>query len=196
MLSQLYNTLRSPSVYQNTVPNKGVAATDKEIRTIKKRKTRLEWWRTYIYYFIALYYFPAAILQLILQKGFNYKPYELADLNMFIDFIFLGLVYIAITIHEKKAIIFEKPIIIALFLIIFIGQKIGSYRANEAQKIKDGKSDYKKDHISFNYNNNQIKTTDSILFIGETSNYIFLYNVKDSATKVYPFSKIDDLIIK
>jgi hypothetical protein len=161
-----------------------------------KGKSRLQWWRENIYWFVIFYYVPVLLLSLLLQKKFNYKQYELVDLNMFFDFLFLALIYIGIMIHEKRETIFQKPLLIALFLIVFIGQKIGSYRTLDAKMLKDGKSEYRKNHMSFVYKDSLIKTSDSLLFVGETATHIFLYNIKDSSTRIYPFSTIEQLVIK
>jgi hypothetical protein len=115
---------------------------------------------------------------------------------MFFDFLFLGIIYVGITIHESRDKIYDRPFLIAIFLIVFIGQKIGTYRTNEAKILKTGKSEFKKDHLSFLYDSIKVATNDSTLFIGETSSYIFLYNIRDSVTSAYPFSKIENLKIK
>ena len=187
ILTQLFDTIKKP------IENKPYNEIDNKP---KKGKTRLDWWRSNIYWFVILFYLPIFLLSLLLQKALHYKAYELSDFNMIFDFIFLALIYVAIMIHEKKSSIFEKPILIALFLIVFIGQKIGSYRISDAQKVKDGKSEYKKDHLSFKYKETNIATTDSTLFIGETATHIFLYNLKDSTTNVYPFSSVEELKVK
>jgi hypothetical protein len=188
ILTQLFDTVKPVS--------KPTTRTESTSNPTAKKRRVFDWFRRNIYYLLALYYLPVILLMLLLQKVFNYKSYELSDLYMFIDFIFLALIYIAISIHDKWSIFQEKPLLIALFLIIFIGQKIGSYRINEAKKLKDGITEQKKDHISFKYNNVSIATNDTVIDIGQTSTYFFLYNLKDSSTKAYPFSKMDDLIIK
>jgi len=60
--------------------------------------------------------------------------------------------------------------------------------------IKAGK--VKTEKIIFKYADKKIATNDTLLAIGETSNYILLYNTKDSTTAIYSLSKIDSLIIK
>lgn len=191
ILTQLYDSIKKP------VPKKVIEEKDeKEIDSSNKKKSRIEWWRSNIYWFIILYYLPVSLLSTLLQEAFGYKRYELADMNVTFDIIFLGLIIIAISIHEKRDSFLEKPILIAAFLVIFIGQKIGSFRVAQAQKIKAGVCDYKKDHISFKYKNAEVKTSNSILFVGETATHIFLYNLKDKSTKVYPFENIEELTIK
>jgi len=187
ILQQLYDKIKKPVVKEHSFE----AETEP-----KKGKTRIHWWRENIYWFVILFYLPISLISLLLQKAFHYKPYELSDLNRGFDFLFLALIYIAVMIHEKRDAIFKKPLLIALFLIVFIGQKIGSYRTLDAQKVKDGKSEYRKDHLEFSYKDSIIKTTDSLLFVGETATHIFLYNLKDSSTRIYPFSSIEKLQVK
>jgi hypothetical protein len=187
ILIQLYETIKKTS--------SNIDITETNDKPTKKQKI-ISWIRKNIYWIVCIYYLPWLILSLILQFGFHYKPYELTDINMFIDFIFLTIIYIGIALHERRSKILENPTIIAVFLVIFISVKIGSYRSSEALKIKDGKGNYKKDHVSFQYQQKSIITNDTLVYVGETSSYLFLYNRNDSTTKVYPFSKIEDLTIK
>ena len=72
---------------------------------------------------------------------------------------------------------------------------IQNYRRLDAFRIKDGKVKVSP-IISFKYDNQVIKTSDSVVQIGQTSNWIFLYEVKDSITHAYSMSKITELDMK
>ncbi len=178
ILIQLYETIKKPS-------------SDIDKVEINNKRTKFQkfrsWIRNYILWILGLYYIPWLIIQEILKVGFDYKPYELANLNLISHYFFLFIIYIGIAFHEKRTKILENPTLIALFLIIFISLKIGDYRSNEAMKVKDGMGDYKKDHVSFQYNGKTIKTDESLVFVGVTSAYLFLYNRNDSTSKYTHF---------
>ncbi len=186
--AQLFGTIRKPINHLAEENNQ-----KQESKTINKR---IEWWRRNIPWFIFIYYIPINILIFFIQKLYSYKPFELYYWKLIIDFVFLFLVYIAILIHEKRSSILNQPIIIGICLIIFIGEKIGTYRSYDAQLIKNGIYDFKNNHIVFSYENSIVKTNDTILYIGSTSNYIFLYNLQDSSTNIYPLLETKFLTVK
>lgn len=50
--------------------------------------------------------------------------------------------------------------------------------------------------ISFQYENRMINSNDSILFIGSTSKYIFLHNLKSKHNYIYEKSNIKNIVLK
>lgn len=185
--SQLYGTIR-----------KSINEEDKDSQSQEDRikKKRLEWWRRNIHWFIFLYYLLFNLLLYVIQKINEYKSFELYDWKLIIDSFFLFLIFIAILIHEKRSSILNQPTIIAFFLIIFIGQKMGIYRTYDAQMIKNGITNFKQEHLAFTYEGLTVKTNDSVMYIGSTSNYIFLYNKYDSSTNIYPLTETKFLTVK
>ena len=50
-------------------------------------------------------------------------------------------------------------------------------------------------NVSFKYDDLIYKTSNKLVYIGETQNYIFLYNRIDSSTLIFKSSNIDSLVI-
>lgn len=188
VFSQLFGTIRQPISNET---NK-----DSSDNESVNPNRRVNWWRKNIPWFVFIYYLPANLLLLGIQKLYNYRPYELYNSNLIIDMIFMFLVWVAILIHENRSSILKQPIVIGICLIIFLGQKIGTYRKYDAQLIKNGISDFRDNHIAFSYADSTVKTNDSILYVGAISNYIFLYNLHDSSTTIYPISETKFLTVK
>jgi hypothetical protein len=162
----------------------------------KKPSKSLLWLKRNIEYIILAYLIFISILNSILLKFGHYKPYELREFQIITDILFFLIIYIGLMYADRKNIIYEKPWLLALFLLILIGQKIGTYRRLDALEIKDGITNKKKDHISFNYLDQKISSGDSILFVGQTSNYLFLYSMKDSIARIFPVDKLEHVMIK
>lgn len=149
-----------------------------------------------MYFIVVFYYVITTSVVLLLQTSFGYKSYELVQLSNLFDVVFIFLVYIAFLLHENREKVLNNTIWLALFSVVFIGSRIGNNRANEARKIKDGIVEGKKDHLAFQYNERSVNTSDSLLYIGETSTHLFLYDSKDSVSLVYKVSNIENLKIK
>jgi hypothetical protein len=154
------------------------------------------WWRVNMWFIIISILILRIMLMLLLVNFWHHKSYEFIEMNIAFDVLQFLLFAIAIAVKDRVMPFMDLKLISAFFLIIFIGQRIASYSISEANKIKDGKTGYNKKHFSFKYGNKLIQTSDSLLSIGETSNYIFLYSMRDSGTMAIPFSKIDSLIIR
>ena len=186
ILQQLYSEIKKPTENQQTIPE----------AIIEKKQKRLLWFKKNIEIVVLIYFVVIILIMLLLKNVFHYKSYELTYFNIYTDIIFLFLIYIAVSIADRNKLFFEKPLLIGLFLLIFIGQKIGSYKTNEGLAVKDGITDYKRGHISFDYNGKNITSSDSLLLVGQTASYLFLYDRKDSSTKIFKNEKVENLIIK
>lgn len=183
---QLYFEIKRPVEIQQNISD----------TVIEKKKGRLLWFKKNIEIVVLGYFTIILLIMLLLRGVFHYKSYELTYFIICTDIIFLFLIYTAVSIADRNKLFFKKPLLVGLFLLVFIGQKIGNYRTNEGLAIKDGVTNYKVDHISFEYNGKHIKSSDSLLFIGQTASYIFLYNRTDSTTKIFKNDKIENLILK
>jgi len=78
-------------------------------------------------------------------------------------------------------------------LIVALGYILNVHRTSEAEERKRKVS---KEKISFKYNNATIVSDSSICYIGQTSNYIFLYNRMDSSTSIFNLNNCDSITIK
>ena len=188
---QLYLEIRKPSQEETSSLN-----TEALSASEKKKINRTLWIKKNIEIIAPIYYLIVILIELVFISGFNFKSYELAEFSLFADIIFLFIIYIAVSIADKNKLIYEKPLLIALFLVVFIGRMISRDRSSEALKIKDGITEQKHDHVSFIYNEEKIVSNDSLVLIGQTSNYLFLYNLKDSSTNAFLMNKLENLIIK
>ena len=184
IFQQLYSDLQNTSTMQQN--QSGLEAFRNKVKA---------WANKNGYYFVIFYYIFVSLIAIIINAIFHFKPYTLKDYNLFTDFLFLFLLYIVIMMSDRRDIITRNTVILSLFLIVFIGMKIQGYRRIDALRAKDGKNE-KVNSISFTYNMKNISTSDSIILIGQTSNWIFLYHTKDSSTFAYSISKIDNLKVK
>lgn len=64
---------------------------------------------------------------------------------------------------------------------------------DKADRILNGKSDY---YVKFELDNNLIETKDNFLFIGQTSDYVFLRKIDSEENHIYDKKNISELVIK
>jgi len=146
--------------------------------------------------YVALFYLLIQIIFITISLVFSFKTYTFLFAFQFVDLIFIIAFYSSIKFHNPKNIEGGNQLIIGIFLLSFIAYKIGTYSQQEAFKLKDGiKSDNSK-NMDFYYKNMHISTNDTNIYIGQTSSHIFLYDRKDSTTKVYELNNVDNLCIK
>lgn len=70
---------------------------------------------------------------------------------------------------------------------------MGTITVNEIKQIKKGK--YKGTIINLNDSTNII-TSDSVVFVGKTENYVFFYNLNSKTSEIYPTSEVKKIILK
>jgi hypothetical protein len=191
----------SSIIYGNVLQKLFETIDDKKPNTLTddqslRKRNRIAWWRKYIYYIIVGFYILSALTIYFLQSLFKMKSYELTDWSLTFDLVFILLIYIAFLIHARREQLVNNPILIALFLIVFIGQRIGNYRMNEARKLRDGIYAQKGGRYIFDYSGKSISTSDSLLYIGQTSTHLFLYCTVDSSTQVFKMDNIEKLIVR
>ncbi|MBO0591607.1 hypothetical protein I2486_09325 [Cellulophaga sp. E16_2] len=86
----------------------------------------------------------------------------------------------------------KKHLLIYSFIIIFSATLTYSFRTHNAEIILKGKS---KKKIEFSIGQMNIETNDSIAFIGQTKNYIFLRNLNTNMNYIYLKDKINEIRI-
>lgn len=156
---------------------------------------KINWWKKNAGKIIITFWAAYMVIIITCQYFFKLKSYELLPYEIPCDFILLVLIWGSFVIQNKLALIIERPII-ALIIVTFIGIRLGHYSSVNGYKTKDGKVIHKKDQLKFNYKGQAQTTSDSVIFIGKTATYLFLYRMKDSSSMVYPLAQVDDLIIK
>ena len=86
-----------------------------------------------------------------------------------------------------------KILILFVFIFGYFSVKIGYLNEIKAKEIINNNSNIT---IKFNYLEKQIISNENFIYIGETSNYIFLYLKKEKETFVYNKNEINSLTFK
>lgn len=78
-----------------------------------------------------------------------------------------------------------------IILVLIVCNSIhGTY--HEIKSIEN----HKGDSVCFKYNSSLIQSEDNVIFVGQTRNFIFMYNNLTSETSVYPKDRLDELTIR
>jgi hypothetical protein len=143
-------------------------------------------------FILGIAYGPFAVFILIINKYFKSFAFNFEDWQFYINLAFLSL---AVIFLRKLRLTRADQIIYTLSALYFLGLIMSAKATHEANKMRQ--------HINHNYanvyminKNKVVKTNDSLIMIGQTSNYLFLYNRIDSVTSVYDVSKLEDLSFK
>ncbi len=91
--------------------------------------------------------------------------------------------------YEKY--IFNIQYLIVLFICFFVSLCL--YYESEVYRIKNETDTVV---VSFKYNSNNISTNENISLIGQTKDFMFLYNKRDKSSLIYKVSNIDSLQIR
>lgn len=168
---------------------------EEEEKEWKRNEKKINWWKKNSAGIILIYLGIYFVILLLLKPIFHLKPYDILEWEYVGDFIFLVLIYVALLVHKKLSFLVDKPFQM-LFLVIFLGIRMGHYSTLRGLAIKDGQTKDKKTQLKFNYKGQLQNTSDTVVYIGKTATYLFLYRMKDSSSMVYPLAQVDDLIIK
>ncbi|MES2566218.1 MAG: hypothetical protein V4565_05095 [Bacteroidota bacterium] len=174
-----------------------IKETDDEQEEVKQIVKNSRWKSIFKNVFTSFwfYFFSWSIIRVILGTILvkYYYSYELQWFSICYSLGVILIIYLAIFFKDDDVNYFAKnPIIVSLFIIMFINSEIISYRINDAKKLKAGIIDR---NISFKYNNKIVRTYSKLLYIGQTQSSLFLYNRNNKATLIYKTSEIDSLIV-
>jgi hypothetical protein len=138
---------------------------------------------------IALIIPVIAIILIILKDIFDFK------ISSILIEILLTIPYLMFYFNMIKSIEDLKIKLLLLFVFIFgyMSVKIGYLNEIKAREIIDSKSNIT---VKFNYLEKQIKSKTDFTYIGETSNFIFLYSKNGKETFVYNKNEINNLTYK
>ena len=115
-----------------------------------------------------------------------YKTYLIFwSITLFILFLYRT---IKIQNDSDRARLYLIYAVITPLILVFIW----NYKTNKAKLILDGES---KTKISFIKKDKKITTNDTIVFIGQTRNYLFLRNLKSNGNLIYKKENIDEIEI-
>lgn len=104
-------------------------------------------------------------------------------------YFFISIKYHDFTMDLVKSIYWGK-----IFLMLCFGcTGMGLITAFEIHEIKSGK--YKGTVIHLTDSTN-ISTSDSVVFVGKTENYVFLYNLNSKTSEIYPTSEVKKITLK
>jgi hypothetical protein len=109
--------------------------------------------------------------------------------------ILAGFNYITLIFNDRKITNIDSK----KRVIIFIGIMFGfwNYWFYYAQGIMLYKSDHNKQKMTFNFNNgNKIVTSDSLLFLGKSKDYLFFFNKPDKESKIYDRTLIESIVLE
>ncbi len=148
------------------------------------------------------FFFPFIIfliLQLIIftikyvfKNEYHFKDYEFQYFNLISSVINYGIIYYLLIRNEKLEHIKKFPFIITLFIILFIGRLIAEFRISDAQRVKNGIS---KKNIIFKDKESIITTNKDLVFVGQTQNFLILYNTKNKTAEIFKTSQIDKITV-
>lgn len=129
------------------------------------------------------------LILMVLKYQFDFK------ISQIIIEILLTILYVVFYFNMIKSIADNKIKILILFVFIFgyFSVKIGYLNEIKAEEISKSKSNIT---VKFNYLEKQIISNTNFTYIGETSNYIFLYLNKEKETFVYNKNEINILTYK
>ncbi|MDN3664482.1 hypothetical protein ACFFU1_14325 [Algibacter miyuki] len=160
--------------------------------TINKKSKKIYLFRRISAITILLILFGSPLIVLIFQP-YLFKPKFLWLKNYLILWsILLIILFIYRTIKVQND--SDKAKIYLLYAIITpsILSFIWYYKTTKANIILNGES---KTQISFIKEGKNVKTNDTLVFIGQTRNYLFLRNLKSNGNVVYRKDKIDEIEI-
>jgi hypothetical protein len=128
-----------------------------------------------------------ALILMVLKYKFDFK------ISQIIIEISLTIPYVIFYFNMINSIADLKIKILILFVFIFgyFSVKIGYLNEIKAEEMINSNSNIT---VKFNYLEKQIITNKNFTYIGETSNYIFLYLKKEKETFVYNKNEINSLI--
>lgn len=130
--------------------------------------------------------------KMIMIFFFNFKEYDFQEYNIIAFMISIIICLCHIKLTGKEKIINKRLTLFLLFIVSLIGIVISNNRSLEAKKIKAGISTR---DVIFKYNNSTISTNKDLMYVGQTSQYIFLYERITNKTFVYKFNVVDSLVI-
>lgn len=145
----------------------------------KKQKNNLQ--NTMLSFFILLIFLISIILNYFIIKN---NPF----FNYFLNTITVITFSMALRTRADDAKTIYYVFCIFLGSLFIIGFNSSEY-ARSIQKDTIVKN------VSFKYDDLIYKTSNKLVYIGETQNYIFLYNRIDSSTLIFKSSNIDSLVI-
>ena len=95
---------------------------------------------------------------------------------------------------NKSNVFSTFSIYVSFILLVLFNLSIITDSIEKGYNIRYGNSVSKQ--ISFDYNNGEIKTSKSIVYLGETRNDLFMFDRMNSKTYIYKKKKIENYIIK
>ncbi len=185
----------------------------KELRSVKKDFQKREYEKAITFLFFSVfflmvmslikiflwlfyYFFSFSLVLIILSMNEEKLEYYLFFNNTVSTSIFFFLwisISMAIIIHHKKENNLFNPIYPRLgILVLFLLSIITISQKRQIEFIEDNKPS---STISFTYEERRIFTNADIIFIGKTSDYMFLRNMKSKTNFIYNLSDIKHLEI-
>lgn len=132
-------------------------------------------------------------VRLVLKKYFDYQPYDFQQLNIVCAVLLLIGLMCFLIYTGRRNMVRENAGVFSIFIVCYIGLQISSFRRLDAEKVKAGLAQRE---LSFLYHSKRVSTGKYVLYIGQTTGHLFLYDMKAASTVVFKTSEIDSLVIK
>lgn len=184
--SLIQEVVGKPVVVHVANPQESTEPTSRLMKLwVSASKTLITW--------LAIYLVLNFAIRWLLIRYFDFKPYDFQTYNIFSGLFLLVTCLGFLAYTDQRDVLYKNPAVVAMILVFFIGSQINSYRRLDADKIKAGMA---LRELSFRYHNRPVATGRSLMYIGQTSGQLFLYDRKGKSTFVYKTSELDSLVIK
>lgn len=161
---------------------------EKEVEKRRKRKIL----RSLILFIVAII---MEIVYLIVYFKTHSKTSILGSTVTIGAIIMGGSLYLIYLLNDRKITNIGNNTIIIIFIGIIFG--FFNYWLFYAQGIILYKSDHNKQKMTFNFNNgNKIRTSDSLLFLGKSMDYLFFFNKSNKESQIYDRTLIESIVIQ
>lgn len=163
----------------------------KEANTSKTKKFMTWLFKSFITWLIIMVAIQITI-RWTLKEYFGYQSYDFQELNLYLSaFMLVGLIWFLVHTNRMDS-VRNKPVVVAISIVCYIGMQISTYRKLDADRIKAGIAQHQ---LSFRYHSKPVATGKQLMFIGQTTGNLFLYDRKRAKTLVFKTSDIDSLVI-
>lgn len=171
---------------------KPVIENEEELSPSKFNKFLIEMSKSYLAWMITLIGLNLT-LRWILKTCFKFQSYDFQIYNVFAALLVLLEMMWFIGYTERQQFIIDNPGTLAVIVVCYVGLVISSYRGLDADKIKAGIPLHE---MGFKYHSKVMATNKRLLYVGQATGHLFLYDRKAASTLVFKTSGIDSLVIK
>lgn len=148
-----------------------------------------------ILFFIEIYlHLVPLVLLLYLVFSTQFEFYFSSKISMVLILVWMMIFFMKYSVVNKNKTLNKKRILIvfSVFIIVMFLFTL-EIRLSQAEDILEGKPLY---NINFKNGSDHISTTENLIYIGQTNDYIFLRNLNKNENLIYQKSEIRELVLK